>query len=209
MKLNKLIIVGVMLLLVFSLMAEKRFTDFRLEDEKGSSMQLKDFTGKGLIVVDFWASYCDPCKKALPHMEELHTQFDNVEVVAINIDNPRLKRKAMAYIKSNKFTFTTLYDSDSKVADKMRVTEIPYTFLLDSAGNILFEFSSGKADAIDVLKVEIAKATKSLLGKEAIKPTIQSVKEEAGKPVILEDMGGNPIFIEEGSKPMERSRGNQ
>lgn len=204
-----------MLLLVFSLMAEKRFTDFRLEDEKGSSMQLKDFTGKGLVVVDFWASYCDPCKKALPHMEELHTKFDNVEVVAINIDNPRLKRKAMAYIKSNKFTFTTLYDSDSKIADKMRVTEIPYTFLLDSNGNILFEFSSGKADAFDVLKAEIDKATKSLLRKKDIeqgsieKTTKPVQKDEAGKLIILDEGTGNPIFIEEGSTPMEKSRGKK
>jgi peroxiredoxin len=91
-------------------------------------------------------------------MEELHVNNDNVQVIAINIDNPRLKRKAMAYIKSKKFTFTTLYDSDAKVADKMRVTEIPYTFLLDNQGNILFEFSSGKADAHEVLQTQIDKA---------------------------------------------------
>lgn len=175
MKMNRIIIISVILLLAFSLMAEKKFTDFRLEDEKGSTLQLSDFTGKGLIVVDFWASYCDPCKKALPHMEELHTKYDNVEVIAVNIDNPRLKRKAMAYAKSNKFTFHTLYDSDNKVADKMRVTEIPYTFLLDCAGNILFEFSSGKADAYDVLKAEIAKATQTIS------------KEEASKPILMKE----------------------
>lgn len=161
MKLNRIIIIALMLLLTFSLMAEKKFTDFKLENEKGESFQLKDFTGKSLIVVDFWASYCDPCKKALPHMDELNLKNDSVEVIAINIDNPRLKRKAMAYIKSHKYTFTTLYDSDAKVADKMRVTEIPYTFLLDNEGNILFEFSSGKADSHEVLAAEIAKVLKA------------------------------------------------
>jgi peroxiredoxin len=158
MKNNKVILIVVLVLMTLSLVAEKPFTSFKLEDEKGGVFQLKDFTGKGLIVVDFWASYCDPCKKALPHMEELHVNNDNVQVIAINIDNPRLKRKAMAYIKSKKFTFTTLYDSDAKVADKMRVTEIPYTFLLDNQGNILFEFSSGKADAHEVLQTQIDKA---------------------------------------------------
>lgn len=166
MKLNKIIIVGLMLLLTFSLLAEKKFTEFRLENEKGQAFQLKDFTGKGLVVVDFWASYCAPCKKALPHMDELNTKNDDVEVVAINIDNPRLKRKAMAYIKSQKFNFATLYDSDAKVADKMRVTEIPYTFLLDNEGKILFEFSSGKADSHEVLNAEIAKALKATPEKE-------------------------------------------
>lgn len=160
MKVRKIIIIGLMLLLAFSLMAEKKFTDFKLENDKGKVLQLKDFTGKGLIVVDFWASYCDPCKKALPHMDELNIHNDSVEVIAINIDNPRLKRKAMAYIKSHKYSFTTLYDSDAKVADKMRVTEIPYTFLLDNEGKILFEFSSGKADSHEVLEAEIAKALK-------------------------------------------------
>jgi len=161
MKINKIIILAMMLLLTFSLVAEKKFTDFKLETEKGQTLQLKDFTGKDLIVVDFWASYCDPCKKALPHMDKLNSENDSVQVIAINIDNPRLKRKAMAYIKSHKFNFTTLYDSDGKVADKMRVTEIPYTFLLDNEGTILFEFSSGKADSHQVLEAEIAKALKS------------------------------------------------
>lgn len=169
MKLQKIVIIGLMLLLTFSLVAEKKFTDFKLENEKGEIFQLKDFTGKGLIVVDFWASYCDPCKKALPHMDELNSKNESVEVIAINIDNPRLKRKAMAYIKSLKFGFTTLYDSDAKVADKMRVTEIPYTFLLDKEGNILFEFSSGKADSYAVLKAEIAKALKPCIKDEVKK----------------------------------------
>ena len=156
-----------MLLLTFSLLAEKKFTDFKLENEKGENFQLKDFTGKGLVIVDFWASYCDPCKKALPHMEELHLADNNVEVIAINIDNPRLERKAMAYVKSHKFNFTTLYDSDAKVADKMRVTEIPYTFLLNNKGEIIFEFSSGKADAPEVLQAEIDKAL-NLMPKEEV-----------------------------------------
>lgn len=164
MKLNKIILFVTFLLLTLTLIAEtneKPFTSFKLENEKGQVFQLEDFTGKGLIIVDFWASYCDPCKKALPHMEELHQADNNVQVIAINIDNPRLKRKAIAYVKSQKFTFTSLYDSDAKVADKMKVTEIPYTFLLDKQGNILFEFSSGKADAHEVLQAEIAKALKT------------------------------------------------
>ncbi len=160
MKMKQILIIAVLVMMSFTLVAEKPFTTFRLENDKSETYQLSDFTGKGLIVVDFWASYCDPCKKALPHMEELHAGDNNVEVIAINIDTPRLKRKAMAYIKSQKFTFTTLYDSDGKVADKMRVTEIPYTFLLDNEGKILFEFSSGKADAHEVLQAEIAKALK-------------------------------------------------
>lgn len=167
MKISKIIIVALMLLLTFSLMAEKKFTEFKLENDKGQVFQLNDFTGKGLVIVDFWASYCDPCKKALPHMEELHLADNNVEVIAINIDNPRLKRKAMAYVKSHKFNFTTLYDSDAKVADKMRVTEIPYTFLLNNAGEIIFEFSSGKADAQEVLQAEIDKALE-LMPKEEV-----------------------------------------
>ncbi|MBI9031731.1 TlpA family protein disulfide reductase [bacterium] len=160
MKMKQILIIAVLVMMSLTLVAEKPFTAFRLENEKGETFQLADFTGKGLIVVDFWASYCDPCKKALPHMEELHLADNNVEVIAINIDTPRLKRKAMAYIKSQKFTFPTLYDSDGKVADKMRVTEIPYTFLLDNEGKILFEFSSGKADAHEVLQTEIARALK-------------------------------------------------
>lgn len=157
MKLKNIIIIIVVLTLAMSLSAEKKFTNFKLEDAKGKVFQLKDFLDKGPIVVDFWATYCDPCKKALPHLEELKDEYKDIQVVAISIDNPRLKRKAIAYIKSKKFAFTTLYDSDSKIADKMQVKEIPYTFLLNEKGEIVFEFSSGKPGSIDVLKAEINK----------------------------------------------------
>jgi len=168
MKFKYTLLVVLLVTLAFGLNAEKKFTNFKLENEKSKTVRLADVTDQELTVIDFWASYCDPCKKALPHLEALQTEYENLNVVVISIDNPRLRRKAMAYIKSKKYTFTTLYDTNNKVADKMKVKEIPYTFLIDKDGNILFEFSSGKVGSIETLKAEINKYIKPINAEECV-----------------------------------------
>lgn len=161
MNIKKLIIVGVIVVLCFGLFAtnvteKKQFTNFKLEDAKGKVHKLNEYLGKSLILVDFWASYCDPCKKALPHLQELKDEY-GVEVITVSTDTPKLKRKAIRYLKSHKYDFVGLYDVDGKVANKMNVKEIPYTFILDNEGNILYQFNSGRVNALETLKSEIEK----------------------------------------------------
>ncbi|MDP8231063.1 MAG: TlpA disulfide reductase family protein [Candidatus Zophobacter franzmannii] len=176
MKLKITIIIALILLLTGSLFAEKKFTNFKLDDLKGKSVTLKKLLKDGPLVIDFWASWCAPCKKALPHLDELDKKYKDIRVVAISIDKPRKKMAAKAIVKKNKYKFLTLFDTDQSISKKMGVNAIPHTFIVNKDGMVVFDFNSGKPGAEKVLEAEIQK----LLGIEAvIEEPIQAPTEEA------------------------------
>lgn len=123
----------------FALLADDQAVDFKLENIKGKMVKLSELQKDGLVIVDFWATWCVPCKNALPKLNELHNKYDNVTVVAINIDKPRKKDKAVSLIKSNRFNFVTLFDPTTNVAKQFNVTNIPRTLMIDPQGNIIYD----------------------------------------------------------------------
>ncbi|HPR18611.1 MAG TPA: TlpA disulfide reductase family protein [Candidatus Cloacimonadota bacterium] len=133
-------IVLVALILTFSLLlSAEKAADFKLEDINGNFIKLSDLQKDGLVILDFWATWCVPCKNELPKLNELHTKYDNVTVVAISADKPRDKQKVVAHVKSNHFEFVTLFDTAKTVQKQFNVTNIPRTFIVAPDGEILLD----------------------------------------------------------------------
>lgn len=92
---------------------------------------------KGRVrVVDFWASWCAPCKDTFPAMEELHVRFQKqgLLILAINVDK---SRTAMTeFLKDHPVTFTVLRDSRKELVSKLRLPSLPSTFILDREGRV-------------------------------------------------------------------------
>ena len=123
----------------FVLLAEEPTIDFRLEDLNGKQQKLSELQQDKLVILDFWATWCDPCKKALPKLNELHNKYDEVLVIAINMDKPRKKSDAVSHIKSNRFDFITLFDPAGNVARQFNVTSIPRTLMLSPGGEVFYD----------------------------------------------------------------------
>ncbi len=134
---KKLTILTLLLLLVAILMAEP-MPDFRLPDESGKNVSLSELLGKGPIIIDFWADYCQPCKQAMPALQELVNKYDSLTVVLISLDAPKAQPKAKAYLKSKNYSFITLFDPDKTLAKKLNVENPPHTFILDKTGEIVY-----------------------------------------------------------------------
>ncbi len=92
---------------------------------------------KGQVrVVDFWASWCAPCKDTFPAMEELYVRFQKqgLVILAINVDK---SRTAMTeFLKDHPVTFTVLRDSRKELVSKLRLPSLPSTFILDREGRV-------------------------------------------------------------------------
>ncbi len=136
---KNLLVVAVVVLFAIQLFAAEKAADFKLENIEGKQVKLSDFQKEGLVILDFWATWCVPCKNSLPKMNELHEKYDNVNVVTICTDKPRKKSEAISHIKSSKFKFYTLFDSKKVVQKQFNVTSIPFSMIIDQDGTILYE----------------------------------------------------------------------
>lgn len=107
--------------------------DFDLKTLAGDKVKLSDLKGKK-VMLNFWATWCPPCKAEMPAMEEFHKEAgDDVVILAVNID-PHLDVKA--FIDENGITFPILLDEEDKVNETYQVLSIPTTYFIDTKGNI-------------------------------------------------------------------------
>ena len=110
--------------------------DFTVEDIEGNKYKLSDFRGKP-VIVNFWASWCGPCKMEMPDFEELYKEYGNsINFLMVNMTDgyKETKEKASKYISDSEYTFPVYYDTATEAAYAYGVSSIPATFLIDSEG---------------------------------------------------------------------------
>ncbi len=113
--------------------------DFTLPDREGRTVSLRDLRGRP-VLIDFWASWCGPCKQTMPEIESLHRKYGpRLQVVGINIEGR--SPEVLSYLDKGGYSFRVLFDSGNwqgGTVASYRVTSIPHTFLIDSDGRVLF-----------------------------------------------------------------------
>jgi peroxiredoxin len=111
--------------------------DFELKTLTGETVKLSNLKGKK-VMLNFWATWCPPCKAEMPAMEQFSKQMDkDVVILAVNID-PQLDVKG--FVEENKITFPIPLDVDDKVNGIYQVLSIPTTYFIDSKGLIQNKF---------------------------------------------------------------------
>lgn len=119
--------------------------DFRLTDLAGKPHRLENYRGS-VVVLDFWASWCAPCRKELPAIERLHRQYGGRGLVVLAV-NSELPRAARAFVQKNGYTFTVLTDEAGSVFDDYAVSSIPVTVVIDRDGRISAHFIGFRGEA--------------------------------------------------------------
>lgn len=113
-----------------------------MTNSDGKKVHLSDYKGK-VIVLDFWATWCGPCRASFPKMQELVKKYKdkNVEFFFINVwekMNPvDLKANVTDFIKENKYSFNVLYDFKDEIVSQYKIDAIPSKIIIDKKGNIL------------------------------------------------------------------------
>ncbi len=106
--------------------------DFTLKDPSGKDISLSDYKGKK-VFLNFWATWCNPCKKEMPEMEKIHQTYPDVVVLAVNIDS---HKDIKGFMKNLNLTFPTVLDIDGDINKKYNVVSIPTSFFINEKGVI-------------------------------------------------------------------------
>lgn len=112
---------------------------FTLDTHGGKRVSLADYLDHGPVIIEFWATWCKPCRKEMPHLQALYERYleQGLSVLAISQDDPRSQPKIGAFLRSQKLTFPILLDGDSRISRLFRVSAVPTTFLVSTEGRIV------------------------------------------------------------------------
>ena len=112
--------------------------DFTLRDIDGKDVKLSTFKGK-VVMVNFWATWCGPCKIEMPHLDKMDREFEDkgFEVISISTDDARAASKVKPLIKRGGYGFTVLLDKDTTVVAQYNPAKtLPYNALIGRDGRI-------------------------------------------------------------------------
>lgn len=128
--------------------AKTQAPDFTVYDIEGNPVKLSDFIGKPTIV-NFWASWCGPCKREMPDFEAAYQeQGEKIHFLIVNMtdDYRETVETASSYVEEQGFTFPVYYDTDYSASTTYGVSSIPTTYFLDAEGCIV-AYATGMIDA--------------------------------------------------------------
>ena len=126
--------------------SENAAPDVAFVDTDGNEAKLSDFRGKG-VVLNFWASWCGPCKSEMPHFQAAYEEYgEDVHFLMVNMSDPFGDPRADSdeFLTGGGYSFPVYYDTLAECAYGYGVTGIPMTFFIDKNGNLV----SGKSGMI-------------------------------------------------------------
>ena len=137
--------------------------DLKVRLLNGSSTTLHQLSQDGPLLIDFWATWCVPCKKVMKYLNQYHEEYadDNFKVLMINTDTPRSLGKVRGFIKSQDYSFNVGIDPNKVLSKKLNGMIMPTLILVDKGGMIKWRHQGYVAGE----ELEIEKQIKQVLGK--------------------------------------------
>jgi cytochrome c biogenesis protein CcmG/thiol:disulfide interchange protein DsbE len=135
-------------------------TDFSLKGNN-STINLKNHKGH-VIYLDFWASWCKPCRKSFPFLNDMHNKYKKQGLVVIGINLDTEKKDAHKFLAKYPANFTVAYDPQGKTPEAYKLSVMPTSYLIDARGRIIYTHKGFKDDN----KADIENRIKKALSKK-------------------------------------------
>lgn len=111
--------------------------DFTLKSNSGKNIRLNELKGE-VILLNFWASWCGPCRQEMPELEKLHKKYQRLGFTVIGVNVEKDSSAANKILKKTPVTFPVLYDTENKTSKLYSVNAMPTTVIIDRDGNQRF-----------------------------------------------------------------------
>ncbi len=130
--------IGLLLLLLLPILvnADNEAPNFTLPTQNGDEIRLSDLKGQ-VVYLDFWASWCAPCRRSFPWMNRLHKQIDpdQFKIIAINLDSD--ETQARKFLSNLPAEFTVAFDPKGLTAEAYQLPGMPTSYLIDQQGRVV------------------------------------------------------------------------
>ncbi len=156
-------IIGLLLIVSLSIGQQKQLPQVKLKDMKNKTHSLDKIVDGKYSLINFWATYCVPCRKEMKHLNRINKTYadQNVQVVGISIDDSRTVGRVKSMVKSQKLKYTILLDTEQKLYKNFNTTAMPFSILVDPSGKILWEHTGYLPGDEAQMELEIKKALAS------------------------------------------------
>jgi peroxiredoxin len=136
----------------------QRAEDFELKDAAGKTVKLSALRGR-VVLLDFWASWCVPCKKELPVLAEMAKRLHQrgIEILAVNVDKKR--ENAETFLRAQGVTMNVLFDPEGAVIDRYEPPKMPSSFVIDKKGLVRYvnaSYEPGDEKKLEQQLLEVA-----------------------------------------------------
>jgi len=113
----------------------KPISSLLFEDFSGNKIDLKDYHGK-LVIINFWATWCAPCKKEMPSLDNLYQDdnFKNLQVFAVNMEQPNITKTKNFFTNLNIRKLEIFFDSNLNFVKEFKLRGVPTTILINKKG---------------------------------------------------------------------------
>ncbi len=117
----------------------RKAANFTLVDTKGKKISLSKYRGK-VVILDFWATWCPPCRRGIPDLIDIQKQYKNkVAVIGVSLDTDT-KKNVVPFIKNFGINYPIVYANEKIVNDYGNIQAIPTTFIINKKGNIAYQY---------------------------------------------------------------------
>ena len=128
------------------LFAQNSLPSVVLKTLDGQAVNMSEISNDGKpIIVNFWATWCSPCKRELNNINDVYDEWveeTGVKLIAISIDDARQVYKVAPYVEGVAWEYEILLDVNGDFKRAMNVNTVPFTFLLDGEGNIVYKHNN-------------------------------------------------------------------
>jgi thiol-disulfide isomerase/thioredoxin len=121
---------------------------FELENLQGNQVRLDSYLTEKIIYLNFWATWCPPCKAEMPDLNRVHKHFEERgDAVLLTINLRDSKNTVSQFIKSNGYDMNVLLDTDGSVGQMYGIRSIPTTIIIDKSGKVVDQFKGGRKES--------------------------------------------------------------
>jgi cytochrome c-type biogenesis protein len=149
--------------------------DYKSITLDGTPVSISDYQGK-VILVNLWATWCEPCREEMPALGELHSMFprSDFEIIGVSIDDPGFEQVIVQTMAEDNLTYPVWLDPENRFQFAFRTIGVPESFLIDADGQIIHQWK-GAFDPVSDDTINLVEAT------------IQGTRYQSSEPTILTD----------------------